>query len=71
MLMNKDEEALREMIKEDIMTKGFKIGDPAIEHLDFLLKNHYYEGYGKINAVRFYCMGYVAGVQSEQVDRQG
>lgn len=65
-----NEVALQRIIKNDIMTKGLKIGFPAVEHLNFLLDNHHHPEAGELNAIRFYCMGYVAGVQSEHYDNE-
>ena len=61
---------LKNIIKEDIMTKGIKVGYPAVEHLLFLLRNHYHPEVPYMNVIRFYVMGYAAGVQSEHYDRE-
>lgn len=61
-------EELIKMLKGDLMTKGIKVGDPAIEHLEYLLNNHNHWEAPTLNAIRFYVMGYAAGVQTEKLD---
>ena len=62
--MNNNEEQLKLIIKNDPITKGIKIWDPAIEHLEHLLRFFNNPNAGDINAIRFYMMGFAAGVQS-------
>lgn len=53
-------------VKNDIVTKGMRIPDEAIDHLKFLLKKQYpsWKGNGiRSSLIRFYCMGYATGVQ--------